>query len=284
MQLPHGGVSAATPGGRGLGGGLYITDGAVEITDVRFLDNSGWGGQGGNGSPGVGDGGVGAGGGLYAVSGHVQLSGVTLTDNSARGGNRGNGNGGTGGNGNGGGLVAAGGTITALDSYATGNSAQGGNGGQGTGGGLFIGVTSSVGLNAFTAAHIANNTASTSDPNIYGLFDIIPDLNALPGDYNQNGIVDAADYTVWRDNLGSGTSLANDDTPGVGQDDYDRWVLHFGEMAGSGGSAAIHLAPGDSPGANYAIPEPSSFALAAIGLLCLIACTWGGGAGRRGQK
>ena len=24
----------------------------------------------------------------------------------------------------------------------------------------------------------------------------------LPGDYNADGIVDAADYTVWRDNLG----------------------------------------------------------------------------------
>ena len=30
-------------------------------------------------------------------------------------------------------------------------------------------------------------------------------VSDLPGDYNQNGIVDAADYTVWRDNLGSGT-------------------------------------------------------------------------------
>ena len=45
----------------------------------------------------------------------------------------------------------------------------------------------------------------------------------LPGDYNQDGTVDAADYVVWRKNLGSSTSLANDDTPGVGPDDYTRW-------------------------------------------------------------
>ena len=56
----------------------------------------------------------------------------------------------------------------------------------------------------------------------------------LPGDYNQNGVVDAADYAVWRDNDGSGTSLPNDDTLGVGPDDYVRWRSHFGQTAGSG--------------------------------------------------
>jgi hypothetical protein len=29
---------------------------------------------------------------------------------------------------------------------------------------------------------------------------------ALPGDYNQNGVVDAADYTVWRDHYGTPVS------------------------------------------------------------------------------
>ena len=61
----------------------------------------------------------------------------------------------------------------------------------------------------------------------------------LPGDYNQNGTVDAADYTLWRNNLGSGTSLPNDDTAGVDQDDYARWKTHFGETLSSGpGSGA----------------------------------------------
>ncbi len=61
----------------------------------------------------------------------------------------------------------------------------------------------------------------------------------LAGDYNQDGTVNAADYTVWRNNLGSGTALANDDTAGVGPDDYDRWKAHFGESAGSGSGATI---------------------------------------------
>ena len=33
---------------------------------------------------------------------------------------------------------------------------------------------------------------------------------SLPGDYNINGVVDAADYTVWRDTLGSRTDLRAD--------------------------------------------------------------------------
>ena len=54
-------------------------------------------------------------------------------------------------------------------------------------------------------------------------------VDGIPGDYNDDGIVDAADYTVWRDRLGSPDALPNDNTPGVGQDDYDRWKQHFGE-------------------------------------------------------
>ena len=74
----------------------------------------------------------------------------------------------------------------------------------------------------------------------------------LPGDYNQDGTVDAADYTVWRNNLGSSTALPNDDTLGVGPDDYDRWKTHFGESSGSG--AAV----------NSPVPEPHSDVLVAI--------------------
>jgi hypothetical protein len=83
----------------------------------------------------------------------------------------------------------------------------------------------------------------------------------LPGDYNEDEIVDAADYTVWRDHLGSGTSLPNDDTAGVEQDDYRRWKANFGESAGAGSSAFD----------NVAVPEPATLLpllLAAAGV-CL---------------
>jgi len=35
-------------------------------------------------------------------------------------------------------------------------------------------------------------------------------LSGAPGDFNDSGTVDAADYTVWHDAVGTGTPLAND--------------------------------------------------------------------------
>jgi hypothetical protein len=54
----------------------------------------------------------------------------------------------------------------------------------------------------------------------------------LLGDYNENGVVDAADYTVWRDTLtAGGTELPNDPTPGtVDESDFLYWRSHFGEI------------------------------------------------------
>ena len=37
---------------------------------------------------------------------------------------------------------------------------------------------------------------------------------AVAGDYNDNGVVDAADYVVWR-NAGAAATLPNDPTPGT---------------------------------------------------------------------
>jgi hypothetical protein len=82
----------------------------------------------------------------------------------------------------------------------------------------------------------------------------------LLGDYNQNGVVDAADYDVWRKKSGSGTSLPNDDTPGVGPDDYTRWRTHFGQRS-SGSGVGSNLDSGSS------IPEPSSLGLLATTLI-----------------
>ena len=60
------------------------------------------------------------------------------------------------------------------------------------------------------------------------------------GDYNNNGKVDAADYTVWRNNLGQpGTVLKNrsmDVTGNVQQQDYVVWKTNFG-LPGSGSGA-----------------------------------------------
>ena len=68
----------------------------------------------------------------------------------------------------------------------------------------------------------------------------------LAGDYNNDGLVDAADYTVYRDALAGGGSLENETaSPGVvDQADYNAWAANYG---------ASNLP--------LAIPEPSCLAL-----------------------
>jgi hypothetical protein len=71
--------------------------------------------------------------------------------------------------------------------------------------------------------------------------------NPLPGDYNFDGIVNAADYTVWSDTLGSTTDLRADASgPTVGtpngiidQADYDFWKAHFGNVLAGSGAASL---------------------------------------------
>ena len=62
--------------------------------------------------------------------------------------------------------------------------------------------------------------------------------NPLPGDYNFNGIVDAADYSVWRDTLGSTTDLRADGTASgvVDVKDFFVWKENFGATLGGGAS------------------------------------------------
>jgi T5SS/PEP-CTERM-associated repeat protein len=66
----------------------------------------------------------------------------------------------------------------------------------------------------------------------------------LSGDYNADGIVNAADYTVWRDNLGTANLLPNDATPGtVTAADYEVWRAHFGEVPGTGSGVKANIVP-----------------------------------------
>jgi hypothetical protein len=71
-----------------------------------------------------------------------------------------------------------------------------------------------------------------------GAFELQPLPPAFFGDYNQNGVVDAADYVVWRKTLGSMVpNFSGADGSGngeVGPDDYGVWTAHFGETLGAG--------------------------------------------------
>ena len=91
---------------------------------------------------------------------------------------------------------------------------------------------------------------------------ILPETPALAGDYNFNGVVDAADYTVWRDSPTGPGILSNDATPGIiSASDFDVWKAHFGQTGGSG-STTNSLA---------AIPEPPAHLILLAGILLLSA-------------
>jgi hypothetical protein len=101
-----------------------------------------------------------------------------------------------------------------------------------------------------------------------------PGSNGLPGDYNSNGVVDALDYTVWRNHLNQSFTLPNEKpdaaTPGlVDQEDYLFWKQNYGNTAiGSGGSVGIVPSTGTPL---LPAPEPASFLPAISGFLALAA-------------
>ncbi len=79
----------------------------------------------------------------------------------------------------------------------------------------------------------------------------------VPGDYNNNGVVDAADYVLWR----HGGPLQNEvDTPNVvNQQDYVEWRARFGNTSGSGSLVL-----------SAAVPEPTTILLTILALSALI--------------
>ncbi|MEX2308227.1 MAG: PEP-CTERM sorting domain-containing protein [Pirellulales bacterium] len=85
----------------------------------------------------------------------------------------------------------------------------------------------------------------------------------LLGDYNNDGVVDAADYIVWRKNEGTMNMLPNDPFGGtIGQNQYDAWRGNFGEtFPGSGAGSGL--------GAN--VPEPTALALLVSGGMLALA-------------
>ncbi len=77
----------------------------------------------------------------------------------------------------------------------------------------------------------------------------------LQGDFNRNGVVDAADYVVWRNGLGTTYT----------QPDYDVWRANFGAAAiGSGATA------GPASSANVPVPEPASWVLFCLGMIAVV--------------
>ena len=84
-------------------------------------------------------------------------------------------------------------------------------------------------------------------------------LPLLQGDYNRNGIVDAADYVFWRENVGAAAGTLPNDTAGgaIGQAQYDLWRSNFGAASSGSGSASGSLT-------TNSVPEPAKGALLTV--------------------
>jgi beta-glucanase (GH16 family) len=82
--------------------------------------------------------------------------------------------------------------------------------------------------------------------------------SGLVGDYNGDGVVNAADYTVWRDSLGqTGIGMAADGSGNgtVDQADYEVWKEKFGAAGGASSS---------DPFGATSVPEPATLWLVGI--------------------
>jgi hypothetical protein len=119
-------------------------------------------------------------------------------------------------------------------------------------------------LDDFTPAQVQ---ALLNDDDILTLNElpILPWSNSAsaPGDYNDDGVVDAGDYLVWRKSAGqsaiSGLAADSNLDGTVDAIDYAFWAARFGQIAGSGAGSF------NGP----AVPEPESVALlaTAVGLI-----------------
>lgn len=114
-----------------------------------------------------------------------------------------------------------------------------------------LSLTGTIGLTGLDA--YASSSVALVGNDI--VLSISNDVAPLPGDFNADGTVDAADYTVYRDNLGQDSSVLNGN--GSGSDfvvtfDYNIWASNYGASNSSTTSSAV--------------PEPTSLLLIAAGL------------------
>jgi hypothetical protein len=97
----------------------------------------------------------------------------------------------------------------------------------------------------FQVGPLLGDAATSGTVDLSDMFvpNTIPTTVSLAGDYNHNGVVDAADYVLWRNGLGTTYSQA----------DYDVWHSNFGQTASGAGSSGGR--------ADAAVPEPATLEL-----------------------
>jgi hypothetical protein len=127
-----------------------------------------------------------------------------------------------------------------------------------------LGILRANNLSGLTGANFNDYFTVTNSPgqNDYKLTSLVAatPCNKCKGDFNNNGVVDAADYVVWRNTLGSTTELAADadGSLNITAADLMRWTANFGSTVPGVGTSA-------------GVPEPATALLVMLGLSSLVA-------------
>ncbi|WP_425396745.1 hypothetical protein [Aeoliella sp.] len=132
-----------------------------------------------------------------------------------------------------------------------------------------VAVTNGDGIEAIADAYYGGNGAQLSLllPATVSPSDVLTPVPfnwisyALPGDFNHDGKVNLADYTVWRNNLGAPAGTLPNDTAGgtIGAAQYDLWRMNLGQSVGP--VAAV---------GNSTVPEPATLVTVLIAM-CSVA-------------
>ncbi len=117
----------------------------------------------------------------------------------------------------------------------------------------------------FNALQLATLTGGLQWQVSYGAHSVTLTVVNFYGDYNGDGVVDAADYPLWRRSLGSaGLNLAadGDHNDVVNQADYNFWRARFGQTSASGSATVLDAN-------NIAVPEPSAIGIFVLAIPCM---------------
>jgi hypothetical protein len=126
------------------------------------------------------------------------------------------------------------------------------------------------GVNDFTDADIsavaAGGDVVSQAATGTAYFDNFLVRDGLVGDYDQNGVVEPADYSVWTLLFGSGVNVAGNGADGnangnIDAADYTVWRDHLG--------ASLFSGTGSSSFSSTAVPEPSALVMAICGLVAV---------------
>jgi hypothetical protein len=117
--------------------------------------------------------------------------------------------------------------------------------------GLAAIVSADAHADPFADTLLATSSGAVIDSQIANRAALITVLSPeLPGDYNADGVVDGADYVVYRNGLGTTFTSTS----------YDIWRAHFGNESSGLGSVAAASA-GQPESSAMVVPEPTWAAL-----------------------